>query len=415
VMVNRTLMRTTDNGKNWVDITPELSAPGAVTAAYFLDEDTGWSVLSASSRSGEFTSVRVVSTSSSGGFLDGRSAIVPVSTQFLGLWSGAAYITFSDAKHGWLGLQRNSSSNFKAGIIFRTQDGGRSWTELPIPPTVDNMRFISSDVGWIAGGPGGGSLYRTADGGQSWTDDRVPQPPATIATTTFYSVPQIGASGGIFLAVTFVKSTAVDDSATLAIYTSNDMGATWESYSVRGGISASSRIPTDLAGRAFVSVYDEAKGAKPNSEANENDARRLTRIRAPIEGAVLSAYFVDNSNGWLVVANGVCEKKGSCESRIQLLATPDGGASTLDITPKPKSGTADLSDRPQPELVSATTTSYPGFDTCAAPSSSQCNSGPLVHLMGPSAFMWEAPIVSPYPPVSLPQGIGRRFWCGRAS
>jgi hypothetical protein len=85
-------------------------------------------------------------------------------------------------------------------------------------------------------------------------------------------------------------------------------------------------------------VYDEAKGAKPNSEANGNDDRRFTRIHPPIQGGVLNAYFVDNFDGWLVVERDVCEKKGSCTSQTKLLATPDGGASTQDITPKPKLG-----------------------------------------------------------------------------
>jgi hypothetical protein len=257
--------------------------------------------------------------------------------QFLQRWSGTAYLTFADAKHGWLELQRISSSNFKQGIIFRTQDGGQSWTELPTPPTVDNITFVSRQVGWIAGGPGGGNLYRTADGGQTWTGDRAPQPATIAATQAFYSLPQVDASGRLLLAVTFVKSTASADSATLAIYTSHDGGATWLPYSVHDAIEASSRIPTDLAGKAFISVYNDGKRTAPSSDAIENDAKYLTRIHPPVNGAVLSAYFVDSSNGWLVVANDICDQNGYCKSITQLLATSDGGESTRDITPGPGS------------------------------------------------------------------------------
>jgi hypothetical protein len=114
VEVDKTLMRTRDNGKTWADITPQLASSERVAAAYYLDENTGWSVVSASSQSGEFTSLRVVSTGTSGGFLDGRSTPVPVTIQFIQEWSGAAYLTFADAKHGWLELQRASSSNFRS-------------------------------------------------------------------------------------------------------------------------------------------------------------------------------------------------------------------------------------------------------------------------------------------------------------
>jgi photosystem II stability/assembly factor-like uncharacterized protein len=332
VMIDKALMRTTDNGKSWADITPRLAASETVAAAYFLDKDTGWSVISASSQRGEWKSVRVVSTGTSGGFLDGQSSLVPVSPEFLGFWSGAAYLTFVDANHGWLELQRMSSSNFKAGLIWKTQDGGRSWTELPIPPTVDQIKFISSNVGWIAGGPGGGNLYRTANGGQSWTDDRVPQ--ATEATQAFYSVPQVDASGRVFLAVTFVQSTAETDSATLAIYASNDEGVTWVSYSVQDRIATSGLIPTDVAGKTIVAVLGEGERIASSLDASKDDAMRVSRIRAPAEGGVLNVYFVDSLNGWLVLAHDFCVQKTHCESHTRLLATSDGGLSTHDITPR---------------------------------------------------------------------------------
>lgn len=61
-----------------------------------------------------------------------------------------------------------------------TRDGGKTWTELPLPCTGESsnpngLHFADAQRGWLlcAGQPGAGSqakaVYATADGGKSWT------------------------------------------------------------------------------------------------------------------------------------------------------------------------------------------------------------------------------------------------------
>ena len=55
---------------------------------------------------------------------------------------------------------RNQSS------VFRTTDGGRNWTQVPVPVTAGRVQFFDERNG-VAGGSTG--VMRTADAGQTWT------------------------------------------------------------------------------------------------------------------------------------------------------------------------------------------------------------------------------------------------------
>ena len=73
------------------------------------------------------------------------------------------------------------------GVIWRTDDGGRSWQLLPCPAdcALRSVCFLSDRVGWIAGGAtmpftrlGVGIVIGTTDGGRTWTElarGRLPQ------------------------------------------------------------------------------------------------------------------------------------------------------------------------------------------------------------------------------------------------
>ena len=73
-------------------------------------------------------------------------------------------ITFVDESKGWLVGQH--------GVAMRTEDGGRSWSkvELPVPPQerpdLWDVFFVDDEQGWIAGAEG--TLLHTRDGGRTW-------------------------------------------------------------------------------------------------------------------------------------------------------------------------------------------------------------------------------------------------------
>ena len=107
-------------------------------------------------------------------------------------------------------------------VLHRTSDGGQSWVSRPAtkqPATVLSWSFVDSDHGWMLVAPQGAGvllperLYRTEDGGLSWSDLGRPVPGPDQAFQANFSSLTTGwlttASSGPFA------------------YRSQDSGATW--------------------------------------------------------------------------------------------------------------------------------------------------------------------------------------------
>jgi photosystem II stability/assembly factor-like uncharacterized protein len=68
-------------------------------------------------------------------------------------------------------------------LLFRTRDGGRSWSTVPVSPRPKPMfvwapDFATSSQGWAVfpAGDSGAALVRTSDGGRTWTPLAPPMP-----------------------------------------------------------------------------------------------------------------------------------------------------------------------------------------------------------------------------------------------
>jgi photosystem II stability/assembly factor-like uncharacterized protein len=74
-------------------------------------------------------------------------------------------IHFLDGARGWLVSH--------GGALKRTDDGGVSWTSVPLPlgagerPTLWDITFTDPAHGWVVGELG--SIFHTEDGGATWT------------------------------------------------------------------------------------------------------------------------------------------------------------------------------------------------------------------------------------------------------
>lgn len=70
-----------------------------------------------------------------------------------------------------------------SGLII-SDDGGRSWTDLAMPPTYPMTALATSADGTVlyAGSPGG--LFRSSDGGQTWSSTAYSGSAFAIATTS---------------------------------------------------------------------------------------------------------------------------------------------------------------------------------------------------------------------------------------
>lgn len=103
-----------------------------------------------------------------------------------------AAIQFLTANEGW-----GVGTPFDPGAILETIDGGRTWSVVFSVPgaAFSDIRFANSSNGWVAGATqpwdphsSQGLLWRTTDGGQSWS----PVP----ATMRLPALPAIAFSGG---------------------------------------------------------------------------------------------------------------------------------------------------------------------------------------------------------------------------
>jgi photosystem II stability/assembly factor-like uncharacterized protein len=81
---------------------------------------------------------------------------------------------FYDHQFGWVG--GGSISPTVEGWVHRTADGGETWSgrTLEAPWPIREIRFVTSQLGWAAGGniySGVGGLDFSGDGGQTWSLD----------------------------------------------------------------------------------------------------------------------------------------------------------------------------------------------------------------------------------------------------
>jgi photosystem II stability/assembly factor-like uncharacterized protein len=155
---------TDDGGITWAQET-DLSLPGAFSGS-FLDV---WQPLFIDNTIG-FLPIQAVGSGDGSSLLIFRSEDAGETWAFQGSMADGQDVDFIDAKRGWIAG--------RAGL-FSTVDGGENWAPAStagVPPGEEFLivDFVDADHGWILAyldeGPSPSrKLYRTADGGKSWT------------------------------------------------------------------------------------------------------------------------------------------------------------------------------------------------------------------------------------------------------
>jgi photosystem II stability/assembly factor-like uncharacterized protein len=154
------LFWTETGGTSWSDITPPGAA--ALAGVFFLDARRGW-VISTRQAEAQFQLAQT---------FDGGQSWQTVPLAVLNAVEperpvAALSLDFITPDMGWLAVELAGGQSFSQGLLFKTTDGGLTWTPLTIPLGAP-VHFISESTGWSAGGPTNGELYMTRDGGQSW-------------------------------------------------------------------------------------------------------------------------------------------------------------------------------------------------------------------------------------------------------
>ena len=97
-------------------------------------------------------------------------------------------LAVSGPKDAWVALSSNGSEE---GALLHTTDGGATWQKAFGTDTyLFHVHFADARTGWLAGFRG--RLWRTGDGGRTWTAQENPAGDATVSRLAFAPGKSIG-------------------------------------------------------------------------------------------------------------------------------------------------------------------------------------------------------------------------------
>lgn len=200
------------------------------------------------------------------------------------------------------------------------------WRKLPTEPyrgKQDDISFVSPDVGWY--GNGAGKLYRTLDGGESWT--LVREQPGTFVRAVGF----VDADHGYIGNVGTDYYPGVTD--TNPLYRTTDGGVTWQPVRVAGiermkGVCAIDILPVRRiyqgelrTGHVIHAAGRVGGNAMLLSSSDGGESWALTDLSDRI-GMILDIKFLDEQRGFIAAATSPDIQ----QAQAAILATEDGGA-----------------------------------------------------------------------------------------
>ncbi|HEY6769373.1 MAG TPA: hypothetical protein VI386_31910 [Candidatus Sulfotelmatobacter sp.] len=336
------LFWTTDGGTQWKDITPKLNHKGqTISSIFFLDSSTGWVLLNCGDDrdpiADDVCFEFALTTSAGDNWSVVQTKIVdPVPSSVIKEdgqgFSGTTYLDFADALHGWAILKRNLPVGRSAGVMLRTNDGGRSWMQLPNDtlPMAESFCFVNSRDGWLVGGPDQ-ELYATHDAGSSWHEALLPKPTGVDPDASIsYELPVFVNEHRGFIPVRYAVGPLMGpDLSTLAIFATDDAGLTWKQDRVLP------RLPdiysSDLVGSVLIAAHSEQVRAPRNTVPT--GATKLSLYTLGPDQIITSNTAEVSSQGAATQLSFVNSDRGWANLLDRLFSTGDEGKTWRDITP----------------------------------------------------------------------------------
>lgn len=326
---------TTNGGAGWTDITPPVPRRTRIASVFFLNASTGWALLVSPRYVGNEPRFSLASTTTGGA----SWSITRVAMPGLGTATTplvpAGHVAFADSLHGWMNLGLQSSSNFDAGLLLVTADAGRTWQ----PVTRDvagSIGLVTTDEGWLVGGPDDLRFYMTHDGAKSWQRIALPAPAGIysvadpmqvqVATKPAYGLPTFRDAKDGFVVATYSGYSPVKSAAVL--FKTMDGGRTWKPDKIITGLPEGTvgwKLSSAVADSTWVVAKTRREKLPTLLKFNKglinagSIASDCVQGMACLVNAQIS--FVTPMRGWLLKSDGT------------LLSTADAGASWNTITP----------------------------------------------------------------------------------
>jgi photosystem II stability/assembly factor-like uncharacterized protein len=248
---------------------PVVEAPALVTI-HFLNELDAWGL----------TETQVVRTNDGG--ITWHNVTPPDVTE-------AGYsvdLAVFDNDHVW--MQKPDFDNYpNSGFLYRTLDGGITWTSAQAPFSRGGLHFLDPNNGWAFAdlGSGAGSnavaVYQTSDGGATWNQTYLNDPNNANAGD---SLPLSGMKSGLTplnMQTAWVSGVVYSD-GTVYLYRTDDGGANWSQVT-------SLALPPEAQNLQI--------GFQPVQFVSAQDA--FVTVRIPSEPGQMAVYISnDAGNTW---------------------------------------------------------------------------------------------------------------------
>lgn len=307
---------TVDGGHTWYDVTPAglASGPLGSIVLYPLSSTQAWTwtnnfPISAS------TSTTLWHTTDAGAHWSSYTVATGAVMQ----------LDFIDATHGWLAATPNGSGAGQMPIVvWRTMDGGRTWTDIastPVSGHTTGISFVNATTGFATGYDEASSallISVTRDAGVTWTPVALPAPSSGIpqGTPSLISPPIFTSTTAGVLEVTY--SSVASSPAILNLYRTADAGATWQLGPALSGTGVTSgSIPCSVLGNGGVLVALSENGGQVTLYQLPLGATSWTAIKTGsgsvgLLSGITQLNMVNQTTGWAVTSAG-------------LIGTTDGG------------------------------------------------------------------------------------------
>jgi photosystem II stability/assembly factor-like uncharacterized protein len=320
---------TADGGSTWKDVTPPEPQPAAdqqkAAVGFFQDKLTAWVTYSTGGGVPVPNSPVVWHTTNGG---TSWSASQPLDVTNLNEFFMPSSLQFVGGQNGWLLVHVGAGMMHDYVAIFRSSDGGMTWTRI-IDPYIDGgiqscgknaMLFTDATHGWLTGDcygvKAGALLFKTSDAGSTWQEVNLPEPSSYPGIFSNEAQVGCGTYDPFFfgndlghLSVNCKDYQGTQITSTYFIYTTQDGGSTWTSATYPGEALYFFSADTGWALAAKIQLTtDGGKTWKAISDVTWTP----------------QMDFISEQIGWAVA---------TADNQVALVYTNDGGARWSELSP----------------------------------------------------------------------------------